>query len=86
MMISLELALPVPLATVSATLVATAAWLSRRAWRSARTIDLPFAPFAALSVFCNSFAFEHYHSLLRLPLTITGVALWRARLSGLAWW
>ncbi len=57
--------------------------LSRRAAQRAETIDLPFALFATLSAFANPYMFEHYNTLLVLPLLLASVAWWQAVKNGL---
>ncbi len=82
---------PTRLATTISTVLSlamiAAAWVvGRKSAHDARTIDLPFALFALLSVFCNPVVWEHYNVFLLLPLGIAAVAVWRACSSGLSWW
>ena len=71
---------------LSLALIAGAWMVTRKSARDARTVDLPFALFAVLSVFCNPVVWEHYNVFLLLPLGIAAAAVWRGWLSGLSWW
>lgn len=65
---------------LSLALLAVAAWWSRRLVREGRTVDLPFAAFAVLSVLVGQWAWEHY-ALILVPAaaiaTAELVALWQ---------
>lgn len=64
--------------TIGVALIALGWRVSRRSLREGR-LDLPFALFAALSVFLNPFTFEHYFALMIFPLLVALTAWWRAR-------
>jgi hypothetical protein len=83
---SKPLAAATAISTVLSLLLIAGAWLvGRKSARQASTVDLPYALFALLSVWCNPVVWEHYNAFLILPLCLAAVAIWRARLSGLAW-
>jgi hypothetical protein len=58
-------------------LLAVLWWLSRRAAKHRTTIDVPFAAFAAASVFVNVWAWEHYYAMLIFPLFVVLAAVWQ---------
>jgi hypothetical protein len=74
-------ALPLALSTALAlALLGAASWWSRKQVRDPRTLDLPFAAFAVLSVINGQWAWEHYALILVPPLCIAAAALvaaWR---------
>jgi hypothetical protein len=58
-------------------------WLTRRRWRDARLLDLPYALMALAAYFCNPWIWEHYNVLLILPMSIAAFAVWQGRISPL---
>jgi Glycosyltransferase family 87 len=65
----------------SLVLLLAAGWLSLRLFKRARetdtrSIDLPFALFALLSVFLNAWVWDHYAVLTVQPLFILAAAFW----------
>jgi hypothetical protein len=57
--------------------------VTRKAWKNARTLDLPFAIFSLLSYFCNPWVWEHYNVFLIFPLLLSMRVLWQARRMGM---